>query len=601
METFDFVGITEKNSICKLNDVYNNKLINKIKDNFTIEEQKIYISSFYSYLNYNEYNDFIISIDDIWKWLNFSQKDACKRTLLKHFKKDENYKIVVNNDEIKHKGRGGHNKEIILLNINTFKLLCLLAETDKGKEIHKYYVKLENILHQTMKEESEEFKNQILIQVNQIKQLENEKNKLLIDKELEKHNLLLREFGSAGSLVYIIKVKTICDLTYIIKIGESRKGLSDRFEDHKTSYEKCIILDCFLVKRSKEFESFIHSHNLVNSSRITDLKGHENERELFLIGKELSYDVLLNLIKTNIKQFDDYNQELEIDKLKLEKETIKAQTDNIKELSKLNLNSLNFITELLNSNKILLNKIENLEKKIDTQTEKINSLQIKNTTNFNETLKTLGPRLQQINPETLKLIKTYDSISDCLKSNALYRRSSMAKAAKENTIYHGFRWCLVDRELDSNVIHNIQPTKITKTQNSGYIAKLNKEKTEILNVYLDRKIASLSNGFQSHSALDNPVKKFSLTNGFYYTLYDTCLDELKKKFVEKNKGEPILYKNGIGQYNTNNKLVKEFVSKFDCERTLGISDKSMNKALEKNIAYNNNYYKRLPEKTKCFD
>ena len=72
-------------------------------------------------------------------------------------------------------------------------------------------------------------------------------------------------------------------------------------------------------------------------------------------------------------------------------------------------------------------------------------------------------------------------------------------------------------------------------------------------------------------------------------------------FVEKNKGEPILYKNGIGQYDLTNLLVKEFVSKFDCEKKLGISDKSMNKALEKIIAYNNNYFKRLPEKIKCLD
>ena len=237
MEVFDIVNILDKKQITKITNVNNNKLLSKIKENFTEEEQKMYIISFYSYLNYDEYKDFIISLDDVWKWLNFSQKDACKRTLQKHFKKDENYKIILN-EEHKKEGRGGHNKETILLNVNTFKLLCLLAETDKGKEIHKYYVKLESILHQTIKEESEEFKNLILTQINQIKQLENDKNTLVIDKELERHNLLLREFGFAGSLVYVIKVKTFDDKTYIVKIGESRKGLNDRYEEHKASYEE---------------------------------------------------------------------------------------------------------------------------------------------------------------------------------------------------------------------------------------------------------------------------------------------------------------------------------------------------------------------------
>ncbi len=520
---------------------------------------------------------------------------------MKHFKKEENFKIIIDNDKSKNKGRGGHNKEIILLNIYSFKLLCLLSETDKGKDIHKYYVKLENILHQIIKEESEEFKNQIQLQINQIKHLEQENNKISKNKELEKHNILLREFGSVGSLVYIVKVKTYENKNYVLKIGESRKCIDDRYDEHKISYDECVILDCFLVKRSKDFESFIHNYELIKPNRKTDLKGHENEKELFLIGEGLSYDILLNVIKKNIKQFDDYNQELEIDKLKMEKENLDKQSENIKALLELNLSNGNFITELMNSNKLLLNKIENLEKSNKEIIEKLNSLQNKNTTNFNEPLKTLGPRLQQINPETLKLVKVFDSISECVKSDPKLKRSSINKAVKENTIYQGFRWCLVDRELDANVLHNIQPTKQTKIQNSGYIAKLNKEKNQILNVYLDRKVTSLSNSYQSHSALDNPVKKFSLTNGFYYLLYDSCSEELKKKFVEKNKSEPILYKNGIGQYDLTNKLVKEFVSKFDCERSLGISDKTMNKALEKNIAYNSHYYKRLPEKIKCFD
>ena len=88
---------------------------------------------------------------------------------------------------------------------------------------------------------------------------------------------------------------------------------------------------------------------------------------------------------------------------------------------------------------------------------------------------------------------------------------------------------------------------------------------------------------------------------FFIIVYIILVLKNKKKICWKNKGEPILYKNGIGQYDTDNKLIKEFVSKFDWERKLGISDESINKALEKNISYANNYFKRLPEKIKCFD
>lgn len=74
-----------------------------------------------------------------------------------------------------------------------------------------------------------------------------------------------------------------------------------------------------------------------------------------------------------------------------------------------------------------------------------------------------------------------------MKEDNQIRRPSINKAINENTIYKGYRWSYVNRDLDPNIIHNIDETKETKIQNVGYIAKLNKDKTEIINVYLDKK------------------------------------------------------------------------------------------------------------------
>ena len=43
-------------------------------------------------------------------------------------------------------GGSGLNQETILLNTDTFKSLCMIAKTAQGKEMRKYYVKLENII-----------------------------------------------------------------------------------------------------------------------------------------------------------------------------------------------------------------------------------------------------------------------------------------------------------------------------------------------------------------------------------------------------------------------------------------------------------------------
>lgn len=249
------------------------------------------------------------------------------------------------------------------------------------------------------------------------------------------------------------------------------------------------------------------------------------------------------------------------------------------------------------NNQILLNKIDNLERMNKQILEKLNLQQIKKTTNFNQPLATLGPRLQKINPDTHTLVQVYESISECMKENYLIKRPSINKAIIENTIYHGYRWLLIDRELDPNIITNIQPTKKTKIQNIGYIAKLNKTKTEILNVYLDRKTAAQSNDYESLSALDNTVKNGSISNGYYYTLYDKCDYKLQSDFMKKNNiSKILLYKNGIGQYDHEHNLITEFICKYDCIKSLHISDRTLAKVLEKNILYNNNYYKYIGSK-----
>ena len=116
---------------------------------------------------------------------------------------------------------------------------------------------------------------------------------------------------------------------------------------------------------------------------------------------------------------------------------------------------------------------------------------------------------------------------------------------------------------------------------------------------MDRKTAAIENGY-GPSSLDTPVKNYALTNNNYYTLYDDCDEELREDFVSKNNdSEPTLYKNGVGQYDSENNLIKEFVSKYDCIRTLHISDKTLDKALDKNVQYNGNYFKTLDSKIKC--
>jgi phage anti-repressor protein len=545
-------------------------------------------------LKYDPKNDFVIDLDDVWKWLDFSQKIKAKQMLEKNFTINKDYKLLLYH-EVKqtNQTKGGHNKETFMLNVETFKKFCLKAGTKKADEIHDYFIKLENIMFEITKEECDILKQQ-LQQVEEKSKKEYEV-KLAEESILEREKILLKEFETIGSLFYIIKVKSFENGQYIVKVGESRIGILARYKEHKSNYDECLLLDCFLVNRSKDFETFIKDHDHIRPSKVTDLPGHKSELELFLIGKNLSYKTLLNIVNKNIKYFNDTNNEVK--KLELELEILKTkQNSNI--VSDEVPNGL--LKNLLDMNKLLINKIDKLEQSNKEILDKLNAYQTKIVTGFNQQNPHLGPRLQKINPETLHLVKVYETVTEAMNENKIIKRPSINKAIQENTIYCGFRWLLVERNLDPNIIHNIEPTKQTKSQNLGYIAKLNIDKTEIINVYLDRKTAADLNGYASSAGLDNVVKNFTLSKGHYYVLYDSCDDELKENFIIKNNNQdPILYKNGIGQFDAENNLVKEFICKYDCIKTFHISDKTLQKALDKQVPYNGHIFKYLEPKISC--
>ena len=78
--SLNIVELIENNPITKLSHAYNSKLLTKIQNKFSDFEQQLFVSSFYCYLNCDPKNDFVIDLDDVWKWLGFSQKVRAKHT-----------------------------------------------------------------------------------------------------------------------------------------------------------------------------------------------------------------------------------------------------------------------------------------------------------------------------------------------------------------------------------------------------------------------------------------------------------------------------------------------------------------------------------------
>ena len=153
--SIDIVNLIESNPTTQMTADYQSKLIETFKQRFSSYEQQMFVASFYCYLNCQD--NYVINLDDFWKWLGFSTKQHAKTLLERQFVVDKDYLLMKQTATV----QGGHNKETFMLNVNTFKKFCLKASTKKADEIHDYYIKLEKILQEIIQQESNELKHQL--------------------------------------------------------------------------------------------------------------------------------------------------------------------------------------------------------------------------------------------------------------------------------------------------------------------------------------------------------------------------------------------------------------------------------------------------------
>ena len=410
MSNLDIVDLITNNPITKLTDTHNNKFLEKVKKNFSDNEQQIFITSFYSYLNYHKTEDYIIDLDNIWKWLGFNSKFNSIRLLEKFFILDKDYKyfashlgeaknvnekdykisldtsIKQKNIEItnkqnfaphasgaKNKGSGGHNIQKFYLNIKTFKSLCLKAQTKKADEIHEYYIKLEELIQEVLEEEATEMKNKLLIKDNEI----SEKNNLLKNANQDKYKTiektLISQFPVNTECIYFGTIDNTNEKgEKLIKFGHSN-NLPLRVQDHHKTYNNFILRDVFKVHNRQEIENTIKAYSKIkNHMRTIEING-KNKNEIlaydetyFTINRLSKY--IKDIISEKTYSIENFNKLLEENSnLKKENEvlfnTLTISEEKIK-IYELELNEKRELIEKLeNSIKLLKEEtVENIEK-----------------------------------------------------------------------------------------------------------------------------------------------------------------------------------------------------------------------------------------------
>ena len=350
--SFDIVDLIENNPITKLSTTYQNKLLTKIKTKFTENEQQMFVASFYGFLNYDSKTDFVINLDDVWKWVGFSSKANSKHLLEKQFIIDKDYKLLLTKlPEQTLQPRGGHNKETIMLNIETFKKFCLKAGTKKADEIHDYYIKLEEILQEVVHDESTELKLQLEKTNMELEKTNMELGKSEKTREKIREKTLLEQFGSNVQCVYYGVIDDLSDANErLIKFGNSN-NLRNRVLNHKETYENFRLLNAFKVENKMQIENAIKEHPMFVERRRTITLKNKKYIEL-LNANELSFPTLDKTIKEIIMSVEC--NIVNYMKLMEENKRLKKQLETHDEM-----NNVNELVLLKAENKHL--KMENLK------------------------------------------------------------------------------------------------------------------------------------------------------------------------------------------------------------------------------------------------
>lgn len=258
----------------------NNPIIQKLNQELTFDQKEIFIQQFYGYIGCDEEKDFVIDLDNVYEWLGFTRKDNAKRLLKKHFVLDKDYKInVLPREEIR-----GANPEQILMTIRTFKKFCMKADTKKADEIHDYFLVMERIINQQVKESS-------------IRAVAAQKEKMILEHSKNK----------AG--VYFIKNL----FENIVKFG-STCNITTRVKTHKRDFGPDFYLD-----KTIETLNYVKVENSIRVSSnsndtYTDTTGHiHNEILTYKTPEDLECiyskaDILLS------NELPTYSIELEIEK-----------------------------------------------------------------------------------------------------------------------------------------------------------------------------------------------------------------------------------------------------------------------------------------------
>jgi len=466
---------------------------------------------------------------------------------------------------------------------------------------------------------------------------------LFIESQLKisRHNALI-EASKKSHVIYICELTEKYENRTLIKIGKS-DDIKTRISGLKSQYQKPVfLLHVFHCENNSEFEKYIHNLKEFKENRFNDkLENGETSREIYILNENLTMEYIIEVINKNIKTYEKLNQteyieyqKNEIEKLKISLEIEKQKNMNVFVNSFGTLlndsNKKQIFKELMNDSCPVVNensevkeepkeeshtfstepesqadpiKIEKEELQASTTEpeEQLEDQEITQTdsseTSYNYRIKTRKKKIvsyiQQYDLDG-NLIKYYESFIDLIRDIPGTSVSGLKHSIGNSSIYHGFRWKIIEKTEDPSVKYDIGETTDIVISRREFIAHINIDKTLVMDVYSEQK--EFAEKYKlSNSAVCCAIKRGSRTQGGHLMFYDDCPIEMREEYEKNHKlPEKPVISGGmtVSKIDKNTKVVlKVYNSISDVIKENPMSRLSLQNASSNNTIHNGFYWK----------
>lgn len=515
---------------------------------------------------------------EAFEWLGYDKKQNLKRLYTKHL--DEGVDYVVNMVP----STGGRPSEEVSFTSEAFKNLCMLASTEKGKMVRRYYIALEDLMERYVGMQQAQFIQNMSSELALTKTLLIEANASSADTAIQATHLALMETYAHTPVVYLAFMEQLTKPYYVLKVG-STDDIVTRGRDLNSNFGNAQFMYVMAVRRNRKFETFVQEHTLLKELKYREpINGLNRSIETFTVTDEL-YKQLKTMMKRQVHNFNCLNDEEEMkmrqmmvdekqaeakmkeidlkrdqfDFFKSHLEELKAKmafhkerliscpkdTESKTEYDSLHLDYEKAHAYCAENYPEVVDTMDSPEPSLTTLQQRAETIRIAHNKPRNVAR---GEFVQRYDPDTLELVDHFVGPTEAIRQFENGCPQVLMKAVKERLIYKGFRWATVARDGDPTKPQDIGETVESRQGGGGMVAVYSHDETRIEHVFPDQLQTKDHLKVKSAATICQAIKSNLKRKcaGVYVQMWADVPDPLKAKYLEsKELPKPAERKGGI--------------------------------------------------------